>query len=505
MVNLECSKPCWKEWLTNNLLLILTMIGVVVGFTIAFTVEPLSPSIDAVLWIGMPGELFLRGLQLLIIPLIVPSIITATGSMLLRASGRLGAVTFAYMFAAMFVAVTTGLVLSVSIRPGKTGDGSDSDDDWTTYQIQDTIADILRRIIPDNIIGACTKVAYTEYTTEEVAVEGENGTNLTSMVITGKSVAMRDHTNLLGIVVFCIALGLAMSINRESTKPLFDVMVALRISVFKLFGVFIWTLPVGTASLIASSLLRVDDIYGIWSSLGLFAATVVVGLVMHEFLWIPLLYFISTRRNPFTVYRGLGKAMFTAVVSRSSAATLPVLFKCCEFTLKFHGEVCSFVLPLSLFKGDGSSVFIISSCVWLADRAGVPLPAEQIVFMGLLGVIVTFCLPAVPSASLVGVVLICNAAGIPSEEVGLLISMEWLLDALRCVVNVTSHGVNAGVGDHFLKDQFSRDVESGLNENSGVVNEAMKLSPRESDVIVEDILVVSETTKSDEKLYMTKF
>ncbi|XP_070536024.1 excitatory amino acid transporter 1-like isoform X1 [Ptychodera flava] len=468
MVDAQCSKPCLKAWLTNNLLLVLTMVGVVVGFVVAFTVQPLNPSIDAIIWIGMTGELFLRGLQLLIIPLVVSSTITATGSMHARSSGRLSVVTFIYIFAAMVVAVTTGLILSVIIRPGRTGGGS-SDADLVKYQAQDTFADLFRNLIPNNIVGACIQVAYTEYETQEVIAEGVNGTNVTTTQITGKSVGMTSGTNLLGIVVFCIALGLSMSTDRESSKPLLDFMLALRSNIFKIFTVYIWSLPVATASLIAASLLRVDDIYGIWASLGLFAATVIIGLALHEFLWMPLAYFISTRNNPFTVYYKCGKAIFTAVVSRSSAATLPVLFKCCEVGLRFHKRVCSFVLPISMFKGDGSALFIICSCIWLGQRSEMGLAAGQIVLMGVLTVFLTFCLPAVPSASLVGIVLICESANVPSEEVGLLISMEWLLDALRTVVNVSSHGICAGLGNHFMEGAFNlddEDEESGFDDRS---------------------------------------
>ncbi|XP_070536027.1 excitatory amino acid transporter 3-like isoform X2 [Ptychodera flava] len=311
--------------------------------------------------------------------------------------------------------------------------------------------------------------AYTEYETQEVIAEGVNGTNVTTTQITGKSVGMTSGTNLLGIVVFCIALGLSMSTDRESSKPLLDFMLALRSNIFKIFTVYIWSLPVATASLIAASLLRVDDIYGIWASLGLFAATVIIGLALHEFLWMPLAYFISTRNNPFTVYYKCGKAIFTAVVSRSSAATLPVLFKCCEVGLRFHKRVCSFVLPISMFKGDGSALFIICSCIWLGQRSEMGLAAGQIVLMGVLTVFLTFCLPAVPSASLVGIVLICESANVPSEEVGLLISMEWLLDALRTVVNVSSHGICAGLGNHFMEGAFNlddEDEESGFDDRS---------------------------------------
>ncbi|XP_002737559.1 excitatory amino acid transporter-like [Saccoglossus kowalevskii] len=465
MVKVECSKSCWAEWAINNLLLILTMIGVAVGFILAFTVAPLNPSLDAIIWIGMAGELFLRGLQLLIIPLIVSSVITAVGSINLGTSGRMCAVTFTYIFAAMVVAVATGLIMTVIIQPGKT-EGGTSDIEVAKYQTQDTFADLLRNLVPDNIVAACIQTAYTEYETDDVIVSGVNGTNVTKTVVVGKSVGMTSGTNMLGLVVFCISLGLAMSTDRTSTKPLLDLMMALRVGVFKMFNVYIWTLPVGTASLIASSLLRVDDMYGIWQSLGKFAAAVIVSLAIYEFIWMPLGYFASTRKNPFIVYYRIGRALFTALVSKSSAATLPVLFKCCEYGLKFHNKVCSFALPITMFKGDGSALFIICSVLWLGQRAGMDMGADQIALAGILTVILTFCLPAVPSASLVGIVLICNSTGIPSEEVGLLISMEWLLDALRTCVNVSSHGICTGIVNHFMRNSsFGDDDDDNDNDN----------------------------------------
>ncbi|XP_006822707.1 excitatory amino acid transporter 3-like [Saccoglossus kowalevskii] len=446
----KCSTLCFKKWILDNLLLILTLIGVVVGFILVPILQPLDLSDNAIMWIALPGELFMRGLKCMVIPVLSTSVITATASLEPKSNGKMSGVSCAYMGSMVFFGVVVGIILSVTIQPGNVdSDITSFDYKPAYYETQDVIADLFRNMIPDNIIKACVQSIRTTY---EFQTTDNNGTNTTEQVLLSKSTDYGFRSNLLGVLIFSAVFGAAMCFRKEETRTMFQFMWELRTISMDILTVFLWALPVATASLICNSMIRVDDMAVVWEALGKFAGTVIAGLAIHIFITVSLTFFILTRKNPFRFQFRCLKATITAMITKTNAAILPLIFRVCEVNNRINKTVSNYVVPLNVaFKTDGSALFIVSAAMWLAQSEGMSLNAGQVVTMGIVSWIMGLSLPAVPSASLVAVVTVCSSVGIPSYNIGLLISMEWLLDTLRTGVNCSSHCCCAGIVDSIMK------------------------------------------------------
>nr|XP_002734772.2 PREDICTED: excitatory amino acid transporter 1-like [Saccoglossus kowalevskii] len=483
----------------------LTLVGVLVGFILIPIIKPLNPSDDVVMWIGLPGELFMRGLYCMVIPVLTASVITATASVDPKTNGKMSGYSIVYMVTMVFFGVVVGTVLTISIKPGRIAIGND-DDDFTAahYETQDVIADLLRNLIPDNLVKACIKTVYTDYVFEEIPTDnqtnmtgnstysveltttsdGGNSTTSTSSPasqpefrVESKSLAYGDGTNLLGLLVFSAVFGITMCFERALTLPMYNFMVALRLISIRILSAYIWLLPIGTASLICKSMLKVDNIIAVWKSLGLFSADVIVGLGIHGLITLPLTYFIVTRKNPYLYMLRSLRAIVMASITKTNTANMPEIFQCCIVNNKVNKKVVNYVVSMMVaMKSDGSAVFIISGSLYLAQTSGMALNAGHIITMAIVAWVMGLCLPAVPSASLVSIVTVCSSVGVPTDNIGLLVSMEWLLDALRTSVNCISHCQAAGLVESLLGDDVTnepiKNEEDVTNKNKTIKNGA---------------------------------
>lgn len=152
----KCHSVCRTvgRWTLKNLLLILTIISVVVGIIIGIAVREVDLEPDSngytlmVSLLSFPGEIFLRMLKMLILPLIVFSLIAGLGSLESKVAGSLGWKTVLYYFSTTVLAITLGLVLVVSIQPGGRVEVLDCDNATHStgleIELSDTILDLIR-------------------------------------------------------------------------------------------------------------------------------------------------------------------------------------------------------------------------------------------------------------------------------------------------------------------------------------------------------------------------
>lgn len=155
-----------------------------------------------------------------------------------------------------------------------------------------------------------------------------------------------DGTNMLGVVAISIFFGITMSMIREKVHNLIDVTLEFTQVMMKIIQFVIWLTPIGVFFLILAKFLEMDDLVDVFTKLGMYLATVSAGIFIHGFIFLPLIYFAFTRKNPLTFIKHMTPAILTALGTSSSLATLPVSLKCVEENAKIDVRVSRFMLPL---------------------------------------------------------------------------------------------------------------------------------------------------------------
>lgn len=224
-------------------------------------------------------------------------------------------------------------MLVVTIHPGnsetKTILGSGTADSGSSPDIVDSFLDLGRNMVPGNIFRAALETAITRLvnTTGEV----------------DRVVSYREGTNTLGIIGFCLAFGTVLGSLGEAGRPLVELFRIVDEVIMRLVMVIMYISPIGIASIIAAKILgryvyaevtfyfvfqAVADIALVMSQLGMFILTAVAGVFLYQFVVLQLIYLLIVRANPLRFWLGLAQAWVTAWATASTAAALPVTFRC---------------------------------------------------------------------------------------------------------------------------------------------------------------------------------
>ncbi|XP_019632550.1 PREDICTED: excitatory amino acid transporter 1-like [Branchiostoma belcheri] len=459
------------RFLRQNALLLLTIVAVCLGVLLGFTCAPHVGEGD-VKYISFPGTLLMRMLKMLILPLIVSSLISGVASLDSKTSGKLGGRAVLYYMCTTLIAVIMGIVLVVSIQPGKGAGKVDRTGQAPSVSTVDAFLDILRNIFPDNLAAATFQQFQTVL--KEVIPEDGNGTagndtmfNDTMLNLTepAKVYVTEDGTkegmNVLGLVAYSIALGVILSTMGEAGRPLINFFNSLNDATMRLVWVVMWYSPIGITFLIAGKIIEMyDDLSALAGALGLYTITVLVGLAIHGLIILPLLYFVFVRKNPFVFIAGLVQALLTAVGTSSSSATLPVTFKCLEDNNGIDPRVTRFVLPIgATINMDGTALYEAVAVIFIAQVNGTPLDVGGIIVVSVTATVAAIGAAAVPQAGLITMVIVLSAVGLPADDVTLIIAVDWFLDRFRTMINVLGDSIGAGIVAHSVRNELPDEVD----------------------------------------------
>jgi len=167
--------------------------------------------------------------------------------------------------------------------------------------------------------------------------------------------------------------------------------------------------------------------------------TVLLVLITHQMIMLPLIYFIIVRKNPFRFALNLTQAWLTAFAISSSVATLPVSFRCMAEKNKADVRVLRFVLPVgATINMDGTAMFVMIASVFLAQMNSIPTTAGNCFTLVIMATMLSVGAAAIPSASLFLLTMLTSILRVPTEDIGLLFTVDWLLDRLRTTSNIIS-------------------------------------------------------------------
>jgi len=369
------------------------------------------------------GDLFLRLLQMLVVPLIVSSLITGvTGMGDLRTLGSIGGRAIAFYLTTSFLAILTGIAVVNLIRPG---DGAEL------------------ALLEE---GAAGGPLLTEPPSSIGIVLWEQLESL----IPKNPLAAATEGDMLPVIFFSLLIGvfIGLSEHREGSKDasvvrrffsgLFDVMMQMTLFVVKFapLGVFGFTLYAAAGKGPAA-----------FQVLGWYVLTVFIALLIHATVTLPVILKLATGRSPIGYARKLTTALVTAFSTASSNGTLPLTMQEVE-EAGVKPEVTSFVLPLgATINMDGTALYEAVAVLFIAQVYGVDLNLAQQGLIALTALLASIGAAGIPHAGMVMMVVVLNAVGLPTSAVALILAVDRILDMCRTTVNVWSDSVAAAVVD----------------------------------------------------------
>jgi len=366
----------------------------------------------AVSYVSWMGDVFLRALKMLIIPLIISSLISGIANIGSGANlGRLGLKTIGYYVTTSLLAILTGQILVNTIRPGIGADLRFSQKVEGLVERQRSLGDTLIEMVPENIFQAF------------------------------------NSNDMLAIIFFAVLFGFfvtqAAEENRDIMKKafnaIFDVMMKITMFVIRFT-------PLGIFGIVAKVVSEQDDLTALASRMGLYMGTVILALAIHFFITLPIILKYIGRVKPFRHMKNMSTPLLTAFSTSSSGATLPLTINAVEENSGVSNKISSFTLPLgATINMDGTALYECIAAIFIAQAYGVDLTLIQQIVIVITALLASIGAAAIPMAGLVMITVILTAVGLPLEGVGLILAVDRILDMFRTCTNVWSDSCGAVV------------------------------------------------------------
>ena len=399
-------KKLWAQVLVA--LFLGLVVGLVLGPEAGFVEKDTAELITD--WLSIPANLFLKIIQMIIVPLIFASIIrglTSSGSM--EDLQKLGLGAALYFIATTAIALTIGILVVNVIEPGNLIDGSLIRESFDLGEIEPVEqSDLTVSDIPQSIIG----------------------------VIPSNPIASFMSGEMLSIIIFALIIGVSMiSLPKESSKPILDLLESIQKITMKIVSWAMRLAPFAAFGLIAgiTSKLGLSALVG----LGGYMVTVVIGLFSMMIIYIIIIKFFAKRpiSSTFSMMRD---PQLLAFSTSSSAAVMPLSIKTAEEKLKVKPKVSQFIIPLgATINMDGTALYQIVAVFFLAQLFNIDLGFTTILLISLTALAASIGAPSAPGTGIVILSTILIAAGIPPVGVVLLLGVDRILDMIRTMINVT--------------------------------------------------------------------
>lgn len=359
------------------------------------------------------GTIFINALMLIVIPLVSSSIITGIARIGNDNSfGRLGLKTFAFYISTSLLAVLIGLLFVNLLNPGSGVDISAIQSagqvdlsklrEQVTSHEQLTFTRLLMKMVPSNIFRAFS-----------------NG-------------------EMLGLIFFSLLFGYAISkIQSDLSKAVMTFWKGIFETMLYMTHLIMKFLPIGVFCLVA----KVFASTGIGSLKPLlyFVLAVLLGLIAFSCVILPILLKVIAKVSPIAHFKAMGPALITAFSTSSTSATLPITMECVEHRAGVSNRICSLVIPLGCsINMSGSALYECVAALFIAQAYGIDLSIMTQFLIVFLALLTSMGTAGIPSGSLVGVIVIMKAMGLPTEGIALIVAVDRLLDMCRTTVNALS-------------------------------------------------------------------
>ncbi|MCP4158307.1 MAG: dicarboxylate/amino acid:cation symporter [bacterium] len=284
-------------------------------------------------------------------------------------------------------------------------------------------------------------------TIEEVVV-GNKAEGREGMIPRNVFNAMQ-RMEILPLIFFSLLFGAALSVLGERAQKGIEFISILNDTILKIVDWIMYVAPFGIFGIIAARIGQAGGFQGFLPELaavGKYSFTVILGLGVHGLVILPLILYFIGRRTPVKFLIGVGSALLNAFSTASSSATLPLTMEAVEKQNGISKRTANFVLPIgATINMDGTALYEAVAAMFIAQVYGIELGAMQQLIIFLTATLAAIGAAGIPEAGLVTMVIVLKAVGLPIEGIGLILTIDWLLDRFRTTVNVWGDSVGAGV------------------------------------------------------------
>ena len=387
------------------------LIGIGLGVVAGILLCKITPYENWSPYIKWAGDMFLRALRMIVIPLVFTSIAMGVAGMGTTAAlGRIAGKTIAYYVVTTLIAATIGLTLVNIVKPGVGAELNLSEQVSTVGAVADnaekvSFIDQIVHIVPANVF--------------ESGAKGD----------------------LLPIIFFAIIFGLFMTkVEKRYSDTLSDVLTSVYEVIMKITFAIIKLAPYGVFAIVANIVGKQADnpaaLLSMLKSLGVFVLCVWGGLLLQGGVVLPALVRFLGKQNPWKHISKMSSAILTAFSTCSSGAALPINIRDSQEKCGVSPKIASFVLPLgSTITMNGTALYECVAAIFIAQAYGIDLTIVQQIVIVLTALLAAIGTAGIPMAGMVMLAIVLGAVGLPLEGVGIVLAVEQFCDMPRTMIN----------------------------------------------------------------------
>ncbi|KAL6361826.1 hypothetical protein LRP88_05303 [Fusarium phalaenopsidis] len=407
----EVKRPWWysiKESGSALQIISAALLAIAIGLVVTTQVEKVPDAARVI--ISIPGDLWLRSLKAVVLPLIVCSMLLAvtrlremSGGGSLLAKWVVGYYIITTLISITLSCLMTGLVWAHQFKEVgedslKMDDDEESSVDTSERPIHQVVLEMFQSFIPSNVVGAMA------------------------------------NDQLLAIIITAIVVGYLIE---SPQSPIIRVTEEIERMITKIITWLIKMAPIGVFFLILPNLMKLD-IGEIGLNLGILIGGTLSTMLIHILVIVPIIFFTFTRMNAYSYWIKISPAWVTAWGSASSAATLPVTIRCAK-ARGIPATIYKFSCPLGcLINMDGTAIYLPAAVTFLAATQGITLGPVDYIIVALLSTLASIGVSPIPSASLVLSIMIARSVNVELTGMyAVIVAIDWFLDRFRTAVNVS--------------------------------------------------------------------
>lgn len=377
---------------------------------------------------GPAGQIFLRLLFMLVIPLLVSALIVGVAEMgEMRALKSIGMRTLVYTIAVSAISVAISLAVVNLLQPGAGVDPA-----------------LARSLMAEGSAGA--------QAIADRAGEAKTGMDAVVAIVPDNFFAAMGENDVLAVMFFALFFGIGLMLVRTpQTEALQRGIEGVFEVAMKLIGLVIQLAPVAVFCFMFN--LAAQFGWELIVRLSAFVGVVLLALALQMFVVFPVLLKTFAGKSPVAFFRETQEAFVMAFATASSNATLPTALRVAHDRLRLPDKVARFVLTIGATANqNGTAMFEGVTVIFLAQFFGIDLTLEQQVVVMLVCILGGIGTAGVPAGSLPVIALILGSVGVPPEGIGLILGVDRFLDMCRTTLNVVGDLVAATVVSAGVKD-----------------------------------------------------